>query len=48
MLKLLALGLDSLAKEKEVIAIMDCGVAPGMGNIIFAHHNLNMKITSNK
>ena len=38
-------GLDSLAKEKEVIAIMDCGVAPGMGNIIFAHHNLNMKIT---
>ena len=37
--------LDSLAKKKEVIAIMDCGVAPGMGNIIFAHHNLNMKIT---
>ena len=24
---------------------MDCGVAPGMGNIIFGHHDLNMKIT---
>ena len=38
-------GLDKLAKEKNVIAIMDCGVAPGMGNIIFGHHNLNMDIT---
>ena len=37
--------LDKLAKENEVIAVMDCGVAPGMGNIIFGHHNLNMKIT---
>ena len=24
---------------------MDCGVAPGMGNIIFGHHNNNMEIT---
>ena len=38
-------GLDKLAKEKDVVAIMDCGVAPGMGNIIFGHHNLNMTIT---
>jgi saccharopine dehydrogenase-like NADP-dependent oxidoreductase len=38
-------GLDKLAKEKDVVAIMDCGVAPGMGNIIFGHHDLNMKIT---
>ena len=37
-------GLDELAKEKKVIAVMDCGVAPGMGNIIFGHHDLNMKI----
>tara|TARA_B100001093_G_scaffold240619_1_gene230398 strand:- start:568 stop:1677 length:1110 start_codon:yes stop_codon:yes gene_type:complete len=37
--------LDKLAKEKGVIAIMDCGVAPGMGNIILAHHNNNMDIT---
>ena len=37
--------LDKLAKEKKVIAVMDCGVAPGMGNIIFGHHNSKMKIT---
>ena len=24
---------------------MDCGVAPGMGNIIFGHHDKSMKIT---
>jgi saccharopine dehydrogenase-like NADP-dependent oxidoreductase len=24
---------------------MDCGVAPGMGNIIFGYHDLNMQIT---
>ena len=38
-------GLDKLAKDKKIIAIMDCGVAPGMGNIIFGHHNNNMEIT---
>ena len=38
-------GLDELAKEKGVVAVMDCGVAPGMGNIIFGHHNSQMKIT---
>ena len=37
-------GLDEIAKEKGVVAVMDCGVAPGMGNIILGHHNLNMKI----
>jgi len=37
-------GLDELAKEKGVVAVMDCGVAPGMGNIIFGHHDLNMEI----
>ena len=37
-------GLDEIAKEKGVVAIMDCGVAPGMGNIILGHHNLNMKV----
>ena len=37
-------GLDDLAKEKEVIAVMDCGVAPGMGNIIFGFHDNNMEI----
>ncbi len=29
-----SLELDALAKEKNVTAIVDCGVAPGMGNII--------------
>jgi len=38
-------GLDELAKEKGVVAVMDCGVAPGMGNIIFGHHDKSMKIT---
>ena len=38
-------GLDKLAKKNKVIAIMDCGVAPGMGNIIFGYHDQNMKIT---
>jgi len=38
-------GLDELAKEKGVVAIMDCGVAPGMGNIIFGYHDAQMQIT---
>jgi saccharopine dehydrogenase-like NADP-dependent oxidoreductase len=38
-------GLDKLAKEKGVVAVMDCGVAPGMGNIIFGHHDLKMEIS---
>ncbi len=29
--------LDRLASEKGVVAIMDCGVAPGMSNILTAH-----------
>jgi len=37
--------LDKLAKENNVIAVMDCGVAPGMGNIIFSHHDQTMQIT---
>ena len=41
-------GLDALAKEKGVVAVMDCGVAPGMGNIIFGHHDSQMQITDYK
>tara|TARA_B100001758_G_C18411194_1_gene615838 strand:+ start:2197 stop:3303 length:1107 start_codon:yes stop_codon:yes gene_type:complete len=37
--------LDEIAKKNSVVAVMDCGVAPGMGNIIFGHHDLNMQIT---
>jgi saccharopine dehydrogenase-like NADP-dependent oxidoreductase len=32
-----ALGLDELAKEKGVTAVVDCGVAPGSSNIILGY-----------
>ncbi|MGE0089615.1 MAG: saccharopine dehydrogenase family protein [Bacteroidales bacterium] len=36
--------LNKLAKENNVTVIMDCGVAPGMPNIIAGYHNETMKI----
>jgi saccharopine dehydrogenase-like NADP-dependent oxidoreductase len=36
--------LDDLAKKKNVTIITDCGVAPGMGNIILGYHAKRMKI----
>lgn len=36
--------LDELAKSKNVTIVTDCGVAPGMGNIILGYHNKRMKI----
>ncbi|OQX95556.1 saccharopine dehydrogenase, partial [candidate division KSB1 bacterium 4572_119] len=36
--------LDTLAKEKKVTAVMDCGVAPGMSNLILGYHNQRMEI----
>lgn len=38
--------LDDLAKKHNVTVVMDCGVAPGMGNIILGHHNESMKVES--
>lgn len=38
-------GLDELAKEKGVTAVVDCGVAPGMANIILGDHTRKMKVT---
>jgi saccharopine dehydrogenase-like NADP-dependent oxidoreductase len=38
--------LDDLAKKNNVTVITDCGVAPGMGNIILGYHNKRMKINS--
>jgi saccharopine dehydrogenase-like NADP-dependent oxidoreductase len=38
--------LDNLAKKKNVTVVTDCGVAPGMGNIILGYHNSRMKIDS--
>ena len=37
--------LDDLAKEKGVTAVVDCGVAPGMANIILGDHARKMKVT---
>ena len=34
-----ALELDALAKEHHVTAIVDCGVAPGMDNVILGRYN---------
>ena len=36
--------LDELAKKKNVTIVTDCGVAPGMGNIILGYHNKRMNI----
>ena len=41
-----SLELDALAKENDVTAIVDCGVAPGMDNILLGYHNEKMKIES--
>jgi len=38
--------LDTLAKENDVTAIVDCGVAPGLSNLILGYHNKRMKITN--
>ena len=38
-------SLDDLAKEKGVTAVVDCGVAPGMANIILGDHTRKMKVT---
>ena len=39
-------GLDELAKSKGVTAIVDCGVAPGMPNIILGYHNKKMEVNN--
>ena len=41
-----ALELDALAKEKNVTAIVDCGVAPGMSNFVLGRYNEEMQISS--
>jgi saccharopine dehydrogenase-like NADP-dependent oxidoreductase len=38
------LALDNLAKQNNVTAIIDCGVAPGMSNLIAGYHNERMEI----
>ncbi len=41
-----ALQLNKLAKENGVTAIVDCGVAPGMSNLILGYLNSKMRISS--
>jgi lysine 6-dehydrogenase len=36
--------LDEIAKTNGVTAVVDCGVAPGMGNMILGHHNAVMDV----
>ncbi|MDH5367016.1 MAG: saccharopine dehydrogenase NADP-binding domain-containing protein [Cyclobacteriaceae bacterium] len=40
-----SLDLDALAKQHNVTAIVDCGVAPGMDNIILGYYNEKLKLT---
>jgi lysine 6-dehydrogenase len=38
--------LDELAVKNNVTVVTDCGVAPGMGNIILGYHNNQMQVIS--
>jgi saccharopine dehydrogenase-like NADP-dependent oxidoreductase len=38
--------LHELAKNHKVTAVVDCGVAPGMGNVILGYHNRQMEVES--
>jgi lysine 6-dehydrogenase len=38
-------GLDALAKEKNVIAVIDCGVAPGMSNLLAGYADSQLDTT---
>jgi len=40
-----ALSLNDLAREKGVTAIVDCGVAPGMCNVILGYYDNKMNIS---
>lgn len=40
-----SLELNALAKQHQVTAIVDCGVAPGMGNIILGYYNEQLNLT---
>jgi saccharopine dehydrogenase-like NADP-dependent oxidoreductase len=40
-----SLDLDTLAKENNVTAIVDCGVAPGMDNVILGYYNEQLELT---
>ena len=39
-----SLELDDLAKEHDITVIVDCGVAPGMDNVILGYHDSQMDV----
>lgn len=39
------LKLNSLARKNKVTVAIDCGVAPGMDNILLGYHDARMKVT---
>jgi saccharopine dehydrogenase-like NADP-dependent oxidoreductase len=41
-----AFELDELAQRNKITVVVDCGVAPGLSNIILGYHNSKMKIDS--
>lgn len=36
--------LDELARERDVTAVVDCGVAPGMSNLLLGYHDATMRV----
>ena len=40
--------LDSLAVEKKVTAVVDCGISPGLSNLVLGYHNERMEISNYK
>ena len=40
------MDLDYLAKKNDVFAVVDCGVAPGMDNLLLGYHDKQMTVKS--
>ncbi|MFW5761735.1 MAG: saccharopine dehydrogenase family protein, partial [Cyclobacteriaceae bacterium] len=38
--------LDKMARAKGVTAIVDCGLAPGLGNLVLGYHHARMQVNS--
>lgn len=38
--------LDTMAKDKGVTAVVDCGLAPGLGNMVLGYHHACMQVQS--